>query len=80
MAELNQRQIAHRRAMLAHMAQTARRQESRFTGGYRGNAWARVTPSITVTRGQEASGSTIVPFAKYAHGTTAPERQPALPY
>jgi len=30
MAELNQRQVAHRRAMLAHMTQLARRGESRF--------------------------------------------------
>jgi len=30
MAELNERQVAHRRAMLAHMTQLARRGESRF--------------------------------------------------
>ena len=35
MAELNQRQIAHRRAMLAYMTQVMRRREPIFGRGYK---------------------------------------------
>jgi hypothetical protein len=58
MAELNERQIAHRRAMLSHMTQMARRGESRFfliQGGrgradYSGNARTRITSSLSATK------------------------------
>jgi hypothetical protein len=69
MAELNERQIAHRRAMLAHLTQLARRGESRFyliQGGgraarvnYNGNSSARMTSSFNAIPNPGRSGISI---------------------
>jgi hypothetical protein len=91
MAELNERQIAHRRAMLAHMTQMARRAESRFSliqGGrgradrfdYNGNAWARITSSLRATPKPGRSGISIVPPVNRSDGVSTPDRQSTSPY
>jgi hypothetical protein len=76
--KLNERQIAHRRAMLAHMTQMARRGESRFfliQGGgrgarvnYNGNPWARMTSSCSATPNPGRSGISIGPRTNRSEG------------
>jgi len=90
MAELNERQIAHRRAMLAHMTQLARRGESRFfliQGGgrearvnYNGNSWARMTSSFNATPNPGRSGISIVPRTNRSGGITTSDRHSTSPY
>ena len=91
MAELNERQIAHRRAMLAHMTQMARRGESRFfliQGGrgraerfdYSGNARARITSSLSATPNPGRSGISMVPPVNRSAGIGTSDPQSTLPY
>jgi hypothetical protein len=67
MAELNARQIAHRRAMLEHLAQSA-------------SDRARITSSFNDTPKPGRSGISIVPSTNRSTGDTTSERQPTSPY
>jgi hypothetical protein len=66
MAELNERQVAHRRAMLEHLAQSASDRER------------RTSSSDTPKPGR--SGISIVPSMKRSTGATTSERQPTSSY
>ena len=89
--KLNERQIAHRRAMLAHMTQMTRRTESRFfvvQGGrasgdrrdYSGSARARMTSSLRVTPKPGLSEMSIMPPTNRSEGLTTSDRQSTSPY
>ena len=61
MAELNERQVAHRRAMLAHMTQLARRGESRFHLIHgRGRAARAVSADLKIAPADRYEGRTII--------------------
>ena len=88
---LNERQIAHRRAMLAYMTHMTRRRESRLfviQGGrasgersdYSGSARARMTSSLRVAPKPGLSGTSIIPPANRSEGLSTPDRQSTSPY
>jgi hypothetical protein len=90
MVELNERQIAHRRAMMAHMTQLARRGESRFfliQGGrsghsrdYSDSARERMTSSLSLLPKPGRSGIAIVPATNRSEGISTSDRQSTSPY